>query len=55
MYDRYEAAGFYVDIEGATWAINSDASNRDEVEEIIATNISPASQRGPAQQSLTDF
>ena len=55
MYDRYEAAGFHVDIEGATRAINSDASNRDEVEEIIATNISPASQRGPAQQSLTDF
>jgi DNA adenine methylase len=55
MYDRYEEAGFHVDIEGATRAINSDASNRDEVEEIIATNIPPARQRGPAQQSLTDF
>ncbi|WP_436933904.1 DNA adenine methylase [Halovenus marina] len=41
MYDRYDDAGFFVEREGATRAINSDAANRDEVDEIIATNVPP--------------
>jgi len=39
MYEPYAEAGFSVDIEGATRAINSDAGNRDEVDEIVATNV----------------
>lgn len=55
MYDMYDEAGFDVGVEGATRAINSDAENRDEVDEIIATNI-PESQRQQAgQQSIVDF
>jgi DNA adenine methylase len=41
MAEMYDDAGFYVDIEGATRSINSDADNRDEVDEIIATNVAP--------------
>lgn len=39
MCEMYYKAGFYVEVEGATRAINSDADNRDEVDEIIATNV----------------
>ena len=40
-FEMYEEAGFYVETEGATRAINSDADSRDEVEEIVATNVPP--------------
>lgn len=55
MYEMYDEAGFYVDVEGATRAINSDAENRDEVDEIIATNIRPQDRRRIGQQGLADF
>lgn len=55
MYDLYEEAGFYVDTEGATRAINSDADNRDEVDEIIATNVPPDRRQESGQRSLADF
>lgn len=54
MYDMYADAGLMVDIEGATRAINSDGENRDEVNEIIATNIPPESRQRVGQQTLTD-
>lgn len=55
MYEMYDDAGFYVEVEGATRAINSDAENRDEVDEIIATNIPPEDRRRAGQQGLADF
>jgi len=55
MYEMYNEAGFYVEKEGATRAINSDASNRDEVDEIVATNVSHAKRRQAGQQGLADF
>jgi DNA adenine methylase len=51
----YDDAGFTVDIEGATRAINSDGENRDEVDEIIATNIPMESRQTIGQQTLTDI
>lgn len=54
MYDHYLDAGFEVEREGATRAINSDAENRGEVDEIIATNI-PEESRGRRQTSVSDF
>ncbi|MFB6284567.1 MAG: DNA adenine methylase [Halobacteria archaeon] len=39
-YGMYDDAGFYVETEGATRAINSDEENRGEVDEIVATNVS---------------
>lgn len=55
MYEMYDDAGFSVEIEGATRAINSDATNRDEVDEIIATNVPEYHQRGEVQKGLADF
>lgn len=55
MYDMYEEAGFTVEIEGATRAINSDADNRGEVDEIIATNVAVESQRGASQLTISDY
>jgi len=55
IYEMYDEAGFYVEVEGATRAINSDAENRDEVDEIIATNIAPEERRRAGQQGLADF
>lgn len=55
MFDRYREAGFHVEIEGATRSINSDPTNRDEVDEIIATTIPPSEQRGETQRKLADF
>lgn len=55
MYDMYDEAGFNVVIERATRAINSDSQNRDEVEEIIATNIPESAQQGAGQKSITEF
>lgn len=55
MFEMYDDAGFHVDVEGATRAINSDADNRDEVDEIIATNV-PERERGTrGQVSLGNF
>jgi len=55
MYEMYEKAGFHVEKEGATRAINSDAENRGEVDELIATNVHPADRRKVGQQGLTEF
>jgi DNA adenine methylase len=55
MRDRYVEAGFSVEIEGATRAINSDADNRDEVDEIVATNVPGSERLAAGQQSITEF
>jgi len=55
MYEMYEDAGLHVEIEGATRSINSDGESRDEVDEIIATNIQPEDRRRVGQQGLADF
>jgi DNA adenine methylase len=55
MYDFYEEAGFSVDIEGATRAINSDATNRGEVDEIIATNVPPEKRQRHGLKQISDF
>jgi len=55
MYEPYAEAGFSVDIEGATRAINSDAGNRDEVDEIVATNVPPVRARADGQRDLAEF
>lgn len=54
MFDMYDEAGFHVEIEGATRMINSDGENRDEVDEIIATNV-PRQQRKAGQRGLVEF
>jgi DNA adenine methylase len=54
-YDRYDGAGFFVEREGATRAINSDASARGEVDEIVATNVAPERRRGPDQAALDGY
>ncbi|MFW5917702.1 MAG: DNA adenine methylase [Halorubrum sp.] len=55
MYEAYADAGFHVDVEGATRAINSDAANRDEVDEIVATNVPPSERREAGQRELPEF
>ena len=55
MYDAYADAGFYVEREGATRAINSDASSRGEVDEIVATTVPPEERGGAAQVALDDY
>jgi DNA adenine methylase len=55
MYEMYNETGFSVEIEGATRAINSDGENRDEVDEIIATNVPEDERRGKLQKGLTEF
>jgi len=54
-FDMYDEAGFAVEIEGATRAINSDGENRDEVDEIIATNVASEKRKTAGQMGLTDF
>lgn len=54
-YEMYDDAGFYVETEGATRAINSDADNRGEVDEIIATNVPPADRTDRGQRTLEGF
>lgn len=51
MYDFYDEAGFDTGIEGATRAINSDADNRGEVEEIIATSV-PQDERVSGREAV---
>lgn len=55
MFEMYDDAGFYVETEGATRAINSDADNRDEVDEIIATNVAPEERGGRGQMKLGNY
>ena len=55
MHEPYAEAGFRVDREGATRAINSDAGNRDEVDEIVATNVPPGERRAAGQRDLAEF
>jgi DNA adenine methylase len=55
MYDMYDEAGFSVEIEGATRAINSNGENRDEVNEIIATNVPESERQEAGQQKIADF
>lgn len=55
MFEMYDEAGFLVELEGATRAINSDADNRDEVDEIIATNVEPEERQTVGQMGITDF
>ena len=54
-FDLYEDAGFYVETEGAKRAINSDADNRDEVDEIIATNVAPEERGQRGQLRLGNY
>lgn len=55
MFEMYDDAGFHVETEGATRVINSDADNRGEVDEIIATNIPPERRDGRGQKKLGEF
>ena len=55
MYDRYADAGFFVEREEATRAINSDADGRDEVDEIVATNVPPGERATVGQRELSRF
>ena len=55
MYEPYANAGFDVDTVAAARAINSDANNRDAVDEVVATSVPPAERRGPDQQTLSGF
>lgn len=55
MFEMYDDAGFYVETEGATRAINSDAANRDKVDEIIATNIAPEERGDRGQMKLGNY
>lgn len=54
-FEMYDEAGFHVEVEGATRAINSDADNRDEVDGIIATNIPESERASRGQVSLGNF
>lgn len=55
MYERYDEAGLYVETEGAIRAINSDEENRDEVEEVIATNVPPEDREKRKQTKLGGY
>ncbi|OYR65354.1 DNA adenine methylase, partial [Halorubrum ezzemoulense] len=55
MYDAYVDAGFRVDREDATRAINSDAESRGAVDEIVATNVPPAERREAGQRELSRY
>ena len=55
MKAAYAEAGFRVETEGATRAINSDASSRDEVDEIVATNVPPSERGAAGQRDLAEY
>ncbi|MDZ5812195.1 DNA adenine methylase [Halorubrum sp. AD140] len=55
MYEPYADAGFRVETEDATRAINSDADSRDAVDEIVATNVPPNERREAGQRDLSGF
>jgi len=50
LYEEHDA--FSVTYVDATRAINSDASNRGEVAEILITNVQPENRR---RKTLADF
>lgn len=52
LHDKYLEAGFHVDIVMANRAINRNGEDRGEVEEIIATNVSPEQRLKRGQQEL---
>jgi len=54
-HDLYDEAGFHVDLVGARRAINSDADERGEVDEIVATSVPADERRAPDQRELADF
>ncbi|WP_434521764.1 DNA adenine methylase [Halorubrum sp. AS12] len=55
MYDAYAEAGFRVDREDATRAINSDAGNRDAVDGDRRDQRPPAERREGGQRELSRF
>lgn len=55
MFEMYDDAGFHVQTEGATRAINSDDDNRDEIDEIIATNVAPGERWNRGQMKLGNY
>ena len=55
MYEPYAEAGLDVDTVDAVRAINSDADNRDAVDEVIATSVPSSERRGVDQRSLSRF
>lgn len=55
MYEPYDDAGFHVERVGATRSINSDETARDEVDEILATNVPEGEREGRGQASIADF
>ncbi len=55
LFDLYDEAGFLVEREGATRAINSDETARGKVDEIIATNVAEDERDGRGQASIVDF
>jgi len=54
-HDLYDEAGFHVDLVGARRAINSDADERGEVDEIVATTVPPEERGAVGQRELADF
>ncbi|MFC7185622.1 DNA adenine methylase [Halorubrum yunnanense] len=55
MYEPYADAGFRVETEDATRAINSDPDSRDAVDEIVATNVPPEDRGSAGQRELSGF
>jgi len=55
MFDLYDEAGFIVERESATRAINSDETARGEIDEIIATNVPEEDRQEGGQASIADF
>lgn len=55
LKELYEERGFHVDLVGARRAINSDASERGEVDEIVATSVPPEERIEAGQRELADF
>jgi DNA adenine methylase len=55
MAERYQKSGFEVLEVEAKRVINSDATNRDEVKEIIVTNVPEEERQGKEQQKLTSL
>jgi DNA adenine methylase len=54
-HDLYDEAGFHVDLVGARRAINSDADERGEVDEIVATTVPPEERGAVGQREMADL